>query len=288
VGNNNDSTYYTVDVPATTLYDLDAIFSATVTPTPASGTLELTFEPSNILSTFPGSVQLKVKATNFVTNGTYTINIEGKGPNGIPVHRRSVQLIVTNVIPVELVSFRVTVGKDNIDLTWATATETNNRGFEVERMYSNKGTTGSWEKVVFIEGNGTTTSLSAYNYSDKNINNPGKYSYRLKQVDFDGTFEYSNTVEAEILTPNKYNLAQNFPNPFNPSTKISYSIPQAGEVSINIYSVVGELITTLVNTKQEAGTYEVEFDASSLTSGIYFYTLASGEYSQTNKMILMK
>jgi hypothetical protein len=288
LGNNNDSTYYTVNVPATTLYDLDAIFSATVTPTPANGTLELSFGPSNILSAFPGSVQLKVKAANFVTNGNYTINIEGKGPNGIPVHKRSVQLVVTDVIPVELVSFRATVGKDNIDLTWTTATETNNRGFEVEKMYSDKGTSGNWEKVAFIEGNGTTTSLSAYNYSDKNVNEPGIYSYRLRQVDFDGTFEYSNTIEAEINAPNRYNLAQNFPNPFNPSTKISYSIPQAGDVSINIYSVVGELITTLINVKQEAGTYEAEFDASSLTSGIYFYTLTSGEFSQTNKMILMK
>ncbi len=288
VGNNNDSTYYTVNVPATTLYDLDAIFSATVTPTPASGSLTLSFEPSNVLSTFPGSVQLKVKATNFVTNGTYTINVEGKGPNGIPVHRRSVQLIVSNVVPVELASFRASVGKDKIDLTWTTATETNNRGFEIERMYSNKVTSGSWEKVAFVEGNGTKTSISTYSYSDKEINEPGMYSYRLKQVDFDGTFEYSNAIQAEILVPNKYNLAQNFPNPFNPSTKISYSIPKAGDVNINIYSVVGELVTTLVNEKQEAGAYQLEFDASSLTSGVYFYTLTSGEFTKTNKMILMK
>ncbi len=288
VGNNNDSTFYTVEVPSTTLYDLDAIFSATVTPTPASGTIQITFEPSNVLSTFPGSVQLRAKTLNFVTNGTYTITIEGKGPNGIPVHRRTVQLVVTDAIPVELVSFRATVGKDNIDLNWATATETNNRGFEIEKMYSKNGNTGNWEKVAFIDGNGTTTSFSTYNYSDRNINEAGKYSYRLKQIDFDGTFEYSNTIEAEILAPNKYNLAQNFPNPFNPSTKISYSIPQAGDVSIKIYSVVGEFVTTIVNEKQDAGTYEVEFDASSLTSGVYFYSIVSGEFSQTNKMILMK
>ncbi|MDO8550164.1 MAG: T9SS type A sorting domain-containing protein, partial [Ignavibacteria bacterium] len=298
VGNNNDSTYYTVNVPATTLYNLDATFSATVVPPPGSGTIELTFEPSNVLSTFPGSVQLKVKTLNTVTNATYTVNIEGKGPNGIPVHRRSVQLVVTNVIPVELVSFKASVGKDNIVLIWATATETNNRGFEVEKMYSNNGNTGSWEKVAFIDGQGTTTSLSIYNYSDKNVNNPGVYSYRLKQIDYDGTSEYSNTVEEEIVAPNKYNLAQNFPNPFNPSTKISYSIPVAGDVSINIYSVVGELVTTLVNEKQEAGSYEVEFsakggsasggDAYNLTSGVYFYKLVSGEYSQTNKMILLR
>jgi hypothetical protein len=191
------------------------------------------------------------------------------------------------IIPVELTSFSANVNEGNVILNWSTATETNNQGFEVQRSLN-----GEFVTVGFVQGNGTTTETKTYSYIDKNIND-GSYSYRLKQVDFDGTFEYSNVVEVEILAPAEFNLAQNYPNPFNPSTMIAFNLAVDSKVSLNIFNVLGQEVATLINTNLVAGSHQVNFDASSLNTGVYMYRIEAAGIDGTNfvdvkKMILTK
>jgi hypothetical protein len=198
------------------------------------------------------------------------------------VHRRTVTVTVQDPVPVELTLFTALQLDTKIRLVWATATETNNFGFEIERKE-----TGEFKKIGFVEGNGTTTETQDYSFTDRNIID-GVYSYRLKQIDYDGTFEYSNVVQVDITTPVDYNLSQNYPNPFNPSTTIAYSIPQDGLVSLKVYDILGNEVAILVNEYQSAGTREIQFNAGSLSSGVYYYELVSGEFSSLKKLILMK
>ena len=168
-------------------------------------------------------------------------------------------------------------------MKWSTASELNNSGFEVERKQENT----SWSKVAFVNGNGTTTSEKKYSYFDGNLTS-GKYLYRLKQIDFDGSFEYSNIVEVDIEVPSKFELSQNYPNPFNPGTTISYSLPKAGHVSLKVYNALGQEVVTLVNGIKELGVHKIDFNAAGLNSGIYFYKLEAGDINQVKKMTLIK
>ncbi len=187
-------------------------------------------------------------------------------------------------VPVELTSFIASVSGNNAILNWSTATETNNSGFEVER----KSETSSWTKVGFVPGFGTTTDSKQYSFADNNLT-VGIYSYRLKQIDFDGTFEYSKVVEVDITAPSVFDLAQNYPNPFNPNTVIEYSVASPVNVTLTIYSVLGEQVAVLVNNQfTEAGKYTVQFNASNLASGTYIYRLQAGNFVSTKKMLLMK
>ena len=191
-------------------------------------------------------------------------------------------------VPVELLSFSRSVIDNNVTLNWTTATETNNSGFQVERsVISIEGRNPSWESISFINGHGTTTEAQTYFYKDENLST-GKYQYRLKQIDFDGTFEFSNIVEAEILPPLNFSLEQNYPNPFNPTTKISWQSPVGSWQILNVFDVLGNEVVTLVNEFKPSGIYEVEFDASKFSSGVYYYQIKAGEFIQTKKMILMK
>jgi len=185
-----------------------------------------------------------------------------------------------DVVPVELSSFSATSSADGVLLEWATASETNNRGFEIERSSGNEFST-----VAFVDGKGTTTSTSSYSYTD--AVSAGKYSYRLKQIDFDGTTTYSNTVEVD-LSPASYNLSQNFPNPFNPSTVIRFAMPVAGNVTLNVYNALGQKVAELVNGFKPAGEHSVDFSAANLTSGVYFYEIQAGEFKMMKKMQLIK
>jgi hypothetical protein len=189
----------------------------------------------------------------------------------------------TVAVPVELTSFSGFVANGNVTLNWSTATETNNQGFDVERFVESF----NWEKIGFVQGSGTTTELRSYSFVDENVTE-GKYSYRLKQIDFDGSFEYSDVVEIEVGTPNQYSLEQNYPNPFNPTTTISYSIKEKGLVTLKVFDILGNELKTLVNEEKEVGSYKIEFSAASFASGIYFYTIQAGEFSSTRKMILLK
>ncbi len=207
------------------------------------------------------------------------------------VWRRS----LNELIPVELTSFSATMNDDNVELNWITSTETNNQGFEIERsQLSNVNGQMDWKKIGFVEGHGTTTESQAYSFTDKNVV-AGKYNYRLKQIDYDGTFEYSNVIEVEVTTPSTFSLEQNYPNPFNPSTMIGYHLPASSNVTLNIYDVLGNEVAKLVDEYKPAGSYSVEFNANShsgevwnLPSGTYFYQLKAGSFIETKKMILIK
>jgi hypothetical protein len=185
-------------------------------------------------------------------------------------------------VPAELTSFSATVNDDNVELNWITSTETNNQGFEVQRTRD-----GEFETIGFVEGHGTTTESQAYSFQDKNVV-AGKYNYRLKQIDFDGTFEYSNVVEVEITSPSTFSLEQNYPNPFNPSTVISYQLPVSGDVILKVYDVLGNEAATLVNEEKPAGSYSVQFNATNLAGGVYFYQLKAGSFVETKKMLMLK
>jgi hypothetical protein len=188
-----------------------------------------------------------------------------------------------DAIPVELTSFIANVDGNSVKLNWSTATETNNSGFEIER----KSTTSSWSKVGFVPGFGTTTEVKKYSFADNNLA-AGTYSYRLKQIDFDGTFEYSNIVEVEVNAPTVFDLAQNYPNPFNPSTTISYTIPKDVKVRLDIFTILGEHVAALVDEFQTAGKYSVVFDAGRYPSGTYIYRLTAENNVITKKMMLVK
>jgi len=189
------------------------------------------------------------------------------------------------VIPVELSSFTAEAIDGSVLLEWQTATETNNRGFEVQRLQS--GESPQWSVIGFVKGNGTTTSKSTYTFKDKPVAS-GKYSYRLRQIDFDGSFEYSGIVEAEINTSLKFELSQNYPNPFNPTTMIKYSVPREGMVKLDVYNALGQKTAELVNGVVKAGSYEVNFTANNLSTGVYYYRIETDGFVSTKKMIILK
>ncbi|PIQ07950.1 MAG: hypothetical protein COW71_14570, partial [Ignavibacteriales bacterium CG18_big_fil_WC_8_21_14_2_50_31_20] len=185
------------------------------------------------------------------------------------------------VLPVELTSFTAKSTKAGVMLNWTTATEVNNYGFQVESR-KDKGES-EWEKVGFVEGHGNSNSPKEYSFFD----NSGATSYRLKQVDFNGNYEYSDVVTvSSVLT--KTELYQNSPNPFNPSTKISFSLAETGRVNVSVYNVIGQKVAELVNQTMESGIHNVDFNASNLTSGLYIYRLETPNYSKTMKMLLIK
>jgi hypothetical protein len=191
-------------------------------------------------------------------------------------------------LPVELTSFSATTIGSTVKLSWNTAAEVNNYGFEVERKTGNlQSTVGNYEKIGFVNGNGNSNSPKSYSYEDKNVS-AGKYSYRLKQIDNDGQFEYSKTIEVDLGTPRKFELSQNYPNPFNPITTIRFNLPEAGNVKLTLFNILGQEMKTLVNEFKEAGVHTINFDASDLNSGMYIYKLESGSFVQTRKMTLVK
>jgi len=190
-------------------------------------------------------------------------------------------------LPVELSSFTAESIIDEVVLKWQTATETNNRGFEVERASSSTTPVQGWVNVSFVEGRGTTTERTEYIFKDK-ISNPGTYVYRLKQIDFDGTVSYSPEVEIDVTGPKDFALFQNYPNPFNSSTTIKFALPVASRVKINVYNSLGQLVKTLVDKEMESGYHEVNFDASKFASGVYLYQLQVNEYVSVKKMLLLK
>jgi|WetSurMetagenome_2_1015567.scaffolds.fasta_scaffold09849_2 hypothetical protein len=207
------------------------------------------------------------------------------------------EVVVTDleIVPVELSSFTSQVDYNTVTLFWQTATETNNSGFEIQRiLYSKIEQLQNWETIGFVEGKGTTTEIQSYSFQDEP--GPGKFKYRLKQIDFDGSFAYSPEIEVEVKAPMVFSLEQNYPNPFNPTTKISWQSPVSSWQTLKVYDVLGNEVAVLVNEYRYAGSYEVEFSVTSgpessiknLASGIYFYRLNAGDYVETKKMTLMK
>jgi murein tripeptide amidase MpaA len=191
-------------------------------------------------------------------------------------------IIYYGVVPVEFTSFNASIVDNKVQLNWVTASEMNNDGFEIERLNN-----GDWGKIGFVKGKGTTTEFTYYTFTDKTPAY-GKSKYRLKQIDFDGSYSYSNGIDIIANIINEYSLDQNYPNPFNPSTIIHYAIPNEGKVTLRIFNLLGVEVAKLVDETQQAGKYQVEFQPGNLSSGVYFYTLKSGVFNQTRKMLFVK
>ncbi len=197
-------------------------------------------------------------------------------------------------MPVELLSFSASVQQNSVILTWKTATELNNRGFYIERRsltqtLSEGEGLDNWLSIGFVNGNGTSTTLQEYSFTDNNLDE-GKYSYRLKQIDINGSFDYSNSIEVDLIHPHSFYLEQNYPNPFNPSTHIRYSLGKREHVQLKIFDMLGNQVAELINEYQDAGIYLIQFSTSkfNLSSGTYLYELRTGDFVSVKKMLLMK
>ena len=185
-------------------------------------------------------------------------------------------------LPVELTSFTASSDGNEVLLKWNTASEVNNHGFEIQRSIDNN----DFSTIGFVQGHGTTTEQQNYSFADKNLSD-GKYFYRLKQMNFNGSFAYSDVVKIEWRAFNSYILEQNYPNPFNPTTTIGFGVRNKSNVCIIILNSIGEEVATILNEEKEPG-YQVEFDAVDLPSGVYFYRLQVGSFINIKKMILLK
>ncbi len=229
---------------------------------------------------------LEVEDTFTELNGTLDLNGHTLIVAGIPV-------------PVELTNFTAKIVENGVLLSWETATEVNNYGFYVERKSSfaqmnelgdsqtlPAGSSYNWKEIGFVEGHGNSNSAKQYSYYDSSPVN-GKVTYRLKQIDTDGTFEYSDEVEITLLS-DKLELYQNYPNPFNPSTMINFYLPKTSHVRIIIYNSLGETIAKLVDKNLEAGFHGINFDASVYSTGLYVYRLETPDYSKSLKMLYIK
>jgi len=242
---------------------------------------------SGIAATGKTTAQMKTQTT--FTGWDFTTIWQLVGTNYPDLRDNS-----NSALPVELISFTASISEKNVILNWQTATEVNNYGFQVERQKA-KGES-EWEVVGFVEGHGNSNSPKDYTFTDNllNLNLDLNLSYRLKQIDFDGNYEYSDEITVELgEIVKEYKLEQNYPNPFNPSTTINYSIPnnvksEMTDVKLVIYDILGKEVVTLVNKKQKTGNYEVKFNASNLSSGVYFYRIQSGNFVQTRKLMLLK
>ena len=238
--------------------------------------------PTILAANTPNDGSEAVEIPNYVTT-TARIMVEAVGNVFFDLSNANFT-ITDNPIPVELASFNAISDENSIVITWSTATETNNSGFNVERSSDGQ----SFSDIVFVEGKGTSTEKQYYRFID-NAPVSGKNYYRLSQVDFDGTINKSNIVEVDIERPMTYSLEQNHPNPFNPSTTINYQLAKDGFVSLKVYDIIGREVASLVNREMKAGKHSVEFNASNnFASGTYFYELKAGDYVSIKKLLLMK
>ncbi len=200
------------------------------------------------------------------------------------IYERAAAKVIPAVLPVELVSFTASEVREGIRLEWETATELNNKGFEIERRVND----GSYSQIGFVPGKGTTAGAGRYSFEDINFESGLTYCYRLKQTDFDGSFTYSDEIKITPSLPSEYVLYQNYPNPFNPSTKISFSIPQDGFVTLKIYDIAGNLVTDVYSGMLSAGKHSLNFEGGTLAGGVYFCRMESGDFSGMIKLLLLK
>ena len=194
----------------------------------------------------------------------------------------------STTIPVELNNFTAEITGSKVILSWKTATETNNQGFFIERKNITSAEINSdWIEIGFKEEKGNSTEMNQYQFADYPLYD-GTYHYRLKQLDFDGSVNYSNEIEVNLFTVKSFALYQNYPNPFNPATTISFQLPEASYVTLKIYDAIGNEIETIAQGDFPAGVHEVIFDSKKLSSGIYLYRIISGMNEATRKMMVVK
>lgn len=240
------------------------------------------------------TVDVFVKMTPGVTQGNFDLGyfvsdaaLDFSDPTWYSANLNN-PITVSGIVPVELTSFSAVGTKNGVQLNWETATEINNQRFEIERSNDSQ----NFTIVGFVNGKGTTTEKSSYSFIDKGVSE-GKYYYRLKQVDYNGAYEYSEVIEVEFSVPQVFSLAQNYPNPFNPATTLSFGLPVESNITLSVYNSLGELVKVVAQGTLQAGTHNMNFEAVDLPSGIYLYTLnAKGsdgvEFTQTAKMLLLK
>lgn len=222
-------------------------------------------------------------------NGNNTYGLFGNGwdsNDNLLDFRLEGNLIINGPLPVELSAFSAIVSVTGVSLKWRTETEVNNYGFEIQKS-EYRSQELEWNVIGFVPGNGNSNSPKDYSFFDSDLFS-GKYLYRLKQLDTDGNFEYSKTIEVDFRSELSYQLNQNFPNPFNPSTTITFSIPQSGNVKLTVYNLIGEKISEIINQIIEAGTHSIIFNASQLNSGIYIYKIETNNFIQSRKMTFIK
>jgi hypothetical protein len=188
-----------------------------------------------------------------------------------------------SLLSVKIESMAATQSHNNVTVSWTTSIETNNLGFDIERKTDNS----VFVKVGFVQGKGTTTVKQSYSFTDNNLAS-GSYTYRIKQIDVNGSINYLKEINVEVGIPSVFSLEQNYPNPFNPATTIKYQLPKAGFVTLRIYDILGREVASLVKENQNAGRYSVDFNASKLSSGVYIYELKSPDFTSCKKMMLTK
>lgn len=236
--------------------------------------------------------KVRLRVNGLAEGNSYTIQVKNiKSINNVAMNDTTISL--GSVLPVELISFNASAKNNLVLLTWKTATEVNNNGFEIEKRREQKSEIRnqiegkSWQKIGFVEGSGTSNTPKEYQFVDNGVS-AGQYRYRLKQIDRDGRFEYSSVVEANVIAPEQYSLSQNYPNPFNPTTTIRYSLGLPGFVSLKVFDLLGKEIAVLVNEFHTAGDFQATFNAEKIPSGLYFYTLTAGTFSASKKLLLLK
>jgi len=251
---------------------------------------DLTANPMTVSWNLPGTIA----ATSTITAGTNVESFSGIGSISFDYNPVSLQYILVEVdfidiVPVELTSFTASVSEGSVILNWTTATEINNQGFEIERTTPGQ----SWTQIGYVPGFGTTTEPKTYSLIDANVVT-GSYSYRLKQIDYDGTFSYSDEIEVEVdFAPNNYALFQNYPNPFNPSTSVRFQVPQTSSVTVKIYDMLGQEVRTLFAGEVVRGIYKANWNGLNdagvqMSSGSYIYKMVAGDFVQSMKMVLLK
>jgi hypothetical protein len=192
---------------------------------------------------------------------------------------------VYGIVPVELASIEAEVVENKIQLTWVTATETNNMGFEIERSKDGE----IFEAVGYVKGKGTTTQMNKYSFTDQTLTGSCLVYYRLRQIDYDGSFSYSSVVEVDYSAlPTEFSLSQNYPNPFNPSTTIKFALPGQVRVSLIVYDALGSEVETIMNKEMDAGYHQIEWNASRYSSGVYIYRITAGDFTSVKKMMILK
>ncbi|MBZ0181627.1 MAG: endonuclease [Melioribacteraceae bacterium] len=241
---------------------------------------------------------------NLIDGEVYNVKVNNiKSTSQTTIIPNSISSLTTEVfVPVELTAFTGIFNEGNIELNWTTATEINNLGFEIERSVvgTSRDLSLQWETIGFVEGEGNSTSPKSYSFVDTKTSEvsqnlaglDGNLQYRLKQIDFDGNFEYSEIITVEMLRatslPTEFVLEQNYPNPFNPTTSIGYTVPSNEYVTLKVYDILGNEVATLVNEQKESGNYTANFDGDKLSSGLYIYKIQAGKFSQVRKMMLLK
>jgi hypothetical protein len=245
-------------------------------------------DPENLID--GGGVLLKVIFTSTTVSGTGQFQLVNFSDDFADAS--TTDGVLNSTVPVELVSFSANVVESSVRLNWATASETNNYGFDIEKS----GDGVMFSKIGFVAGNGTTTDPKSYFFVENNVA-VGNHFYRLRQIDTDGAFEHSDAIAVAVVGPSRFSLSQNYPNPFNPQTRIGFTIPNLqGEnvrVQLSVYNLFGQLVRTLVNDERAPGVHEVDWDGRNdegivAPAGMYFYTVRAGEFKETRRMLFLK